>query len=122
MEININIVRCDYKPLLEKRAFLSQIEFNELYFYTKSLEGIFDDYLISEDGFLCLQHFETNWIPDINHPTGARMKLVLESSEKIKFTGEIIFYNNFKFKNKKEYLSFHASFNKGKLISIKNYG
>lgn len=122
MQINTNIVRCSYKPLLEENALLSQINSSELYFYTKSLEGIFYDYLISDDGFLCLQHFETDWISDINHPKGARMKLVLESSEKIKFTGEIIFYNNFKFKNKKEYLSFHASFNMGKLISIKNYG
>jgi hypothetical protein len=110
---------CEYKlPLPEELGELSEINWSEFEFQTKSLSNTLDRYTIEDDGQIYSEKTVEEVVEDEEHPDGAYLKISEDGIEKSFFTGELVFYT---FVTEDEYdyeIEFKALFWKGDLKEV----
>ena len=110
---------CEYElPLPEELGELSEINWGEFEFQTKSLENTLDRYTIEDDGQIYREKTTQEIIEDEEHPNGGYVKISENGIEKSFFTGELAFHTWIPQEEHDYYIEFKALFWKGDLKEI----
>ena len=110
---------CEYKlPLPKDLAELSEINWNEFEFQTKSLGNTLDKYTIEDDGQIYQEKTKQEFIDDPVHAHGGYIQITEDGIEKSYFTGELVFYTRVPQEEYDYYIEFKALFWKGELKEI----
>tara|TARA_B100000676_G_C18084135_1_gene853629 strand:- start:1034 stop:1603 length:570 start_codon:yes stop_codon:yes gene_type:complete len=110
---------CEYElPLPEDMGELSEINWNEFEFQTKSLDNTLDKYTIEDDGQIYKEETKQKWVDDEEHPNTGYIEIVQDGIEKSYFTGELIFYTWIPEEEYDYYIEFKTLFWKGELKEI----
>lgn len=110
---------CEYKlPLPEDMGELSEINWNEFEFQTKSLDNTLDRYTIEDDGQMYQEKTKQNFVDDPVHAHGGYVEIIEDGIEKSYFTGELVFYTWIPQEEYDYYIEFKSLFWKGDLKEI----